>query len=369
MLQNMIDALYAYFNKWCLKINLDKSKVMIFRTCSRVSRDLSWKFGDSMIEVVNEYKYLGIILTFNLSFKKHLESKLASSKTAINASWLSYIHHPKITFSNKLKIFNTAAKSIMFYGAQVWGFLKFEEVEKLLRFFIKKMLYLPKNTPNYMLHIETGISSLFLDTLNLHFSYIGKVLKLNSNRLPRILAEETIRQNSFWFPHWRSICSEIGYTFNVDTWSTHFHYHHNYILESLRLREYESFIASARNSQFHDLYPILNYGAIPYFLDSNAAHLVSLIFKARGGLLNLNARAFHQNTNLCTICNSNEQENTYHLLGSCPIFSGYRLNFFGKRILTIEEVCALLNGQDYMRLYKFLLHCLRYRELIISQFP
>ena len=78
------------------------------------------------------------------------------------------------------------------YAAEVWGFMSYEEVKKLLRYFLQKTLYIPKNTPNYMLHLETGFSSLFLTSLHLHFGYIKKVLNLQNNRLPKILAEVSI---------------------------------------------------------------------------------------------------------------------------------------------------------------------------------
>ena len=188
-LQFMINKLYDYCSMWSLNINLSKSKVLVFRDCSRLSMNLEWHYGNENIQLVNEYKYLGITLTYNLSFNKHLNEKLEASKMAINANWLKYIHNPKIKHSNKMKIFNTAACSIMFYGAQVWGFCKYEQVEKLFRYFIKKILYLPSNTPNYMLHLETRIDSLFVETLKLHFNFILRVLQLPSNRLPNFLAK------------------------------------------------------------------------------------------------------------------------------------------------------------------------------------
>lgn len=47
--------------------------------------------------------------------------------------------HPKISKKkNYLKIFNTASRSIMFYGAQAWGYKKYDSVEKLFNFFHKK---------------------------------------------------------------------------------------------------------------------------------------------------------------------------------------------------------------------------------------
>ena len=98
VLQEMINSLYAYCSKWVLKINLNKSKIVVFRQGTRISQNLAWSYGNNEIEIVNDYKYLGIILTYNLSFNKHLETKVASSKTAINFTWLSYIHNKKKFF-------------------------------------------------------------------------------------------------------------------------------------------------------------------------------------------------------------------------------------------------------------------------------
>ena len=57
---------------------------------------------------------------------------------AIDSTWSKYISNEKISNLNKFKIFIAAARSILFYGAQIWGFLKYDEVESLFRFFIKK---------------------------------------------------------------------------------------------------------------------------------------------------------------------------------------------------------------------------------------
>lgn len=41
--------------------------------------------------------------------------------------------------------------------AQVWGHEEYDNVEKLQRYFIKKILMLPSNTSNYMLLLETMV--------------------------------------------------------------------------------------------------------------------------------------------------------------------------------------------------------------------
>lgn len=366
-LQFMINSLFNYCSLWGLKINLNKSKIVVFRAGSRISNSLNWKYGTEHIQIVNDYKYLGVNLTYNLSFTRHLDSKLSVSKCAINSTWAKYIHHPNINFTNKLKIFDTAARSIMLYGAQVWGSKSYEQVEKLFRFFMKKMLNLPINTPNYMLYLETGLKTQYLRTLYLHFEYINKVLEYPEGRLPRILARETLDKKTFWVLDWENLCCKLN--IDIDLSNISFRSPHKNILLALDTQEHDNHISDARRSQFHDIYPDLNYDIMPYFVNENTPHLVSLIFKARCGLLNINARAFKKDTfGICTVCNFDEAENTYHLIGRCPIYKKTRLLYFGKEILSIEEVHAQLNGNNFTSLYKFLVDSIKYRKLIVTEF-
>ena len=137
-LQKMIDCLHNYCKQWCLTVNLNKSKIIVFRNGPRLSKNLNWHYGAQNIDIVNSYMYLGVNITYNLSFNKHIENKLSASKIAISSTWSKYISNPKISFQNKLKIFVAASRSIMLYAAQVWGFIRYDAAEKLLRFFIKR---------------------------------------------------------------------------------------------------------------------------------------------------------------------------------------------------------------------------------------
>jgi len=116
-LQRMINSLSCYCDTWGLEVNLDKSKVMIFREGPRISRSLSFMYNNRDIEIVNQYQYLGMLLTYNMSYRKHIDLKLKSAKNAINANWSNFVLDPNIDVLNKLKIFNVAAKSILLYDA------------------------------------------------------------------------------------------------------------------------------------------------------------------------------------------------------------------------------------------------------------
>ena len=361
----MINKLHTYCLTWSLKVNMSKPKKLVFRT-GKLPSNLSFKYGDRDVEIVNNYKYLGVDIYCNLSFKNHLRNKLSSAKLAINTTWSKYINHPHITKCNKLNIFNAASNSIMLYAAQVWGFKKFDDVEKLLRFFIKKMLYLHKTTPNYVLHLETGLNSIFLTSLHLHFNYIEKVLNMGSERLPNILAKYIIEQKIYWAKEWNDLCTSAQIDMNsfasVSDLSLN-------LIERLKITERNENISKAHNSQFHDLYPKLEYDAISQLVQNFQSWPTGLILKARCGMLDLNARSFLSNTaGICSLCNLNEVENTLHFIGICPIFKSFRLSYFGKTILDEYEVICLLNGCDCYALYKYIEKCLNYRKLIVNEF-
>lgn len=369
-LQDMIDKLAEYCRAWGLVVNLNKSKTLVFRNGGRKSIMDTWAFDGNVIETVNEYRYLGVLFTYNLSFNKHLDEKLVTSKSAINQTWAKFVRNKNILSSNKYRMFEAVARSMMCYGGQVWGFKEYEQCEKLQRFFLKKMFCLPNNTPNYMLSLETGLDNLFAHTLKLHFDYIRKVMCLPDTRLTKITAREIIKNEVYWAKEWKSIVSTIDdgfqFSWDIEKWKKS----HSDILEKIMQKRWTTNTDRAKASMYHDAYPNLKYAKVPnYFEDKNPIDKISLIFKARGGLLDINARAFKTNTTgYCDLCNLDEAENTYHFIARCPIFKSYRKKFLGSDKLSVDEFSDYLNGKNYELLYLFLKGALKYRNLIVNCF-
>ena len=65
-LQNALSNLEAYCNKWSLDVNVSKTKILIFN--KKKTKEKFW-FNDSLIDVVREYRYLGLKISYNGSFK------------------------------------------------------------------------------------------------------------------------------------------------------------------------------------------------------------------------------------------------------------------------------------------------------------
>ena len=61
-LQRGLDCMYEYCNTWRLKLNVNKSKIVIFKIGRRRMNE-SWFYGDSELNVSNEMSYLGLMFS------------------------------------------------------------------------------------------------------------------------------------------------------------------------------------------------------------------------------------------------------------------------------------------------------------------
>ena len=59
-LQTLLCRLENFCNKWNLKVNINKTKIIIFNKAGRVLKGHNFTYGNILLEHVNEYKYLGI---------------------------------------------------------------------------------------------------------------------------------------------------------------------------------------------------------------------------------------------------------------------------------------------------------------------
>ncbi len=198
-LQIMIDKLAVYCNRWGLTVNLNKSKIVVFRKKGMLARSLKWHYGNDKIEVVKEYKYLGVLFTCFHKMGAHLNSQLATSKLMLNTAYRKIFVIDAASFESYLKLFDCVTRSVMCYASQVWGFQKSDIVESMFRFFMKKTLRLPYNTPNYVLFLESGRDPIYLFSLKLHWSFILQTIQLEDGRFRKILFEIGMINGHKWF--------------------------------------------------------------------------------------------------------------------------------------------------------------------------
>ena len=74
-LQNQIDNLHLASTRLGLEVNLQKTKVIIFRKGGHIAAHERWFIAGNMLEIVNEYKYLGYNFTTKMSSNNAIQTQ------------------------------------------------------------------------------------------------------------------------------------------------------------------------------------------------------------------------------------------------------------------------------------------------------
>ena len=133
-LQHALDVFEDYCSEWRLNVNTEKTKIVVFGQGRRKSK-LSFSFNRKEIEIVKEYKYLGILLGQSgslLTAKKYIAEQ--GSKAMF--SLLRKIKILNLPLDIQIELFNKIVKPVLLYGCEVWGYGNLDVIERVqLRFF------------------------------------------------------------------------------------------------------------------------------------------------------------------------------------------------------------------------------------------
>ena len=117
-LQNQLDRLHEYCSSWGLSVNKTKTKIVIF-TKHDPQIELFFKCGENYIEIVNDYKYLGIIFHKTGKFT-HAEEHLAKQGIKAMHALRRNVQGKEMQIDIMTRLFDTLVSPVISYGAEVW---------------------------------------------------------------------------------------------------------------------------------------------------------------------------------------------------------------------------------------------------------
>ena len=153
-LQLALNSLYSYCSTWDLSVNTSKTKIVIFSR-GKVRNKPNFYFGNDIIDICDDYTYLGVTFNYNGNFKKAINKQVCQARQAMFAllAKAKKLHLPIDVICD---LFDKIVLPILLYGCEIWGLDNITHVEIFYRKFLKRMLKLSKSTPNCMVYGETG---------------------------------------------------------------------------------------------------------------------------------------------------------------------------------------------------------------------
>ena len=154
-LQNCLNSLYDYCEKWGLLINHDKSKVMVMSK-GTITRNIPiFKFDKNILDVVQTYKYLGVMIYSNGKFSNAMYDRLSKAKRALFLVKRALYTTGCISVRVALSVFDKQILPILSYGSVIWSLPKRDivnidrlEYEKFHHSFCKNILGVSKKASN-----------------------------------------------------------------------------------------------------------------------------------------------------------------------------------------------------------------------------
>lgn len=120
-LQRMIQDLHSESSAVGLKINMKKSKVM--SNCQAVRH--AFRLGNEILEQVDEYNYLGQVITAGQNHEKEIRRRISMGWSAFGKHY--DIMSSRLPLSLKRLVFNQCVLPVLTYGAETWGLTKLLE--------------------------------------------------------------------------------------------------------------------------------------------------------------------------------------------------------------------------------------------------
>lgn len=189
-MKDMIKRMKKYLGKKGLTLSAEKTKMLVFeRGVGAGMRKREWKWGEERIEEVKQVKYLGVIMQKNGRTRKHVEDRLKRATVAMKKAWSVGERIFKDSFGRRMRMFQALVESVMLFGSEIWGWYCDEKIERVKRKYVKWILGLDRNTPNYIVAEEMKSEELRDRALERAFKYEEEVRKSEKR-----LVKECIRE-------------------------------------------------------------------------------------------------------------------------------------------------------------------------------
>ena len=114
-LQRMIDLIAKFCKAVGMKLNLNKTKIMVFRNGGIVKQIEKWLYQGTQIEIVSIYKYLGLYFTPKLIWTKTKELTAMQAQKAVCSIFKFQKKFGHFCPNDAFKLFDSMVKPILCY--------------------------------------------------------------------------------------------------------------------------------------------------------------------------------------------------------------------------------------------------------------
>ena len=379
-LQEALNSLNTYCNKWALKVNLDKTKIIIFSK-GKIRKFEPFKFGNNIVDVVADYVYLGTKFNYNGTFNKAKAKQVLQAKKA-NFSLLGRVRQLDLAVDVFIELFERLVIPILLYGSEVWGYENLTQLQVMCNNVMRRCLKVHRSTPTCMVNGELGIKDISEYIENRMLNFWFNIATGDENKISTILYKwikvlyDQDKYKSAWLDKIKTILDNIGMssTFNDITNVNKIWFKNTIKLKLNDIYNQNWSIAVFNNSV------CLNYRVMTdrkylqnYLLKLPSQYMYAICkFKCanhRMPIVTGRYTGVEVDNRTCDLCNLNPKEigDEFHYLFNCPFFREDRVKYIKKFFYTNPNMYKMTQLFNYVG-YKEMLNLGKFIYIILSHF-
>lgn len=159
-LQRLLNILHHWCQQYAMSVNIEKSKVVHFRKGPSIPRSEGpFCLGDKELEVVEKYRYLGLVITEYLDMNVTAKSVSQAAHRALGMLIAKGRAHGSFPYEVFTKLYNSLVQPIIDYGACIWGYRSYTCIEAVQNRALRYFLRVGKRTPIAAMQGDMGWSS------------------------------------------------------------------------------------------------------------------------------------------------------------------------------------------------------------------
>ncbi|XP_023228742.1 uncharacterized protein LOC111629111 [Centruroides sculpturatus] len=314
------------------------------------------------LEIVQEIKFLGIILTPTITFEKQYKKVVHKSNCLINNMMKLCTHIKLKNIFSHFRLFTSIIFNAISYASPIWSLTNYKKLESIQNKFIRKLFTLEYNIAGYALRIELSRFRLAPFFIKRFVNFLYKIRDNNnlSTKLLYLLYKKMCQkpQKNTWISQMKNIINEYGVSISPILENSEIsdlirkQLIHN-ALEISLAQDIEE-IHKRREPKWYKI--LLNYPFNNNYILSNMSFTVKKFFiqlRLNSNMILINNRIYEISKSNCPRCQ--ELFTKYHVFCECKTGYDLRIKMDLKQLNFITEenqMYCFFQGANIAMIYK-----------------
>ena len=341
--QNLLNILSDFCSKWGLKVNMDKTKMLVYRNGGIVKQNEKCFINGVKIESVSYYKYLGVLFSTRLSWTPAQETLSAQGKKAMY--FIDTMNYScDFSYKTSCQLFYKCIIPVITYGCEIWGYDVHRCTENVLYTFCRKQLGVGSKTPIPAVLAECGQWPLFIACQVKLLKYWLKIISFQENSILQATYQLMYQLCNSGRINWATNVKTLLYKYGFGyIWEEQYVYDSEMFLKQFR-RRLEDCYFQTWNSNRREMPKLRLYNQYKIYYEAEEYLFCNIPrifrqclakFRTCNSSLEIEIGRHTSETvenRICKLCNENNivcVEDEYHVLMKCPSYNDIRNIYIG----------------------------------------